>query len=85
MKLLKCFQFYFKNGRPPPNEMRDQCVFAINQHFYGHMDGLQLQGESTIAVSWIPFVYYRSLYNFFFHHLEVFLLIFSLLYSFVRV
>lgn len=65
MELLKCLQFYFKNGRPPPTEMRDQCVFAIDQHFYGHMDGLQVQGETTIAVSWILFVSYHSLYNFF--------------------
>ncbi|GAY60742.1 EF hand family protein expressed [Citrus sinensis] len=42
-------QFYFKNGRPPPTEMRDQCVFAIDQHFYGHMDGLQVQEFKSIT------------------------------------
>ncbi|GFQ06959.1 probable serine/threonine protein phosphatase 2a regulatory subunit b''gamma [Phtheirospermum japonicum] len=35
-------QFYFQNGRPPPNELRERCLFRINQFFYGHMDGLQM-------------------------------------------
>ncbi|KAI3470689.1 hypothetical protein Pfo_027352 [Paulownia fortunei] len=35
-------QFYFRNGRPPPNELRERCLFRINQFFYGHMDGLQM-------------------------------------------
>ncbi|WRX23545.1 EF-hand domain - like 10 [Theobroma cacao] len=35
-------QFYFKNGRPPPNELKEQCMFRISQFFYGHPDGLQL-------------------------------------------
>ncbi|XAR64894.1 hypothetical protein NMG60_11008783 [Bertholletia excelsa] len=35
-------QFYFQNGRPPPNELRERCLFRINQFFYGHMDGLQI-------------------------------------------
>ncbi|KAL1559473.1 serine/threonine protein phosphatase 2A regulatory subunit B''beta-like isoform X1 [Salvia divinorum] len=35
-------QFYFRNGRPPPNEMKERCLFRINQFFYGHVDGLQI-------------------------------------------
>ncbi|PSS05021.1 Serine/threonine protein phosphatase 2A regulatory subunit B''gamma like [Actinidia chinensis var. chinensis] len=35
-------QFYFTNGRPPPNELKERCLFRINQFFYGHLDGLQI-------------------------------------------
>ncbi|KAI3458712.1 hypothetical protein Pfo_015375 [Paulownia fortunei] len=35
-------QFYFLNGRPPPNELKERCLFRINQFFYGHTDGLQM-------------------------------------------
>ncbi|MBA0859759.1 hypothetical protein Goshw_010387, partial [Gossypium schwendimanii] len=35
-------QFYFKNGRPPPNDLKEQCMFRTSQVFYGHPDGLQL-------------------------------------------
>ncbi|PWA61389.1 EF-hand domain pair [Artemisia annua] len=35
-------QFYFQNGRPPPNELKERCLFRTNQFFYGHADGLQL-------------------------------------------
>ncbi|XP_047316236.1 serine/threonine protein phosphatase 2A regulatory subunit B''beta-like [Impatiens glandulifera] len=35
-------QFYFKNGCPPPNEIKERCLFRINQFFYGHVDGLQI-------------------------------------------
>ncbi|KAJ0493019.1 putative EF-hand domain-containing protein [Helianthus annuus] len=35
-------QFYFQNGRPPPNDLKEQCLFRCNQFFYGHADGLQL-------------------------------------------
>ncbi|KAM7250615.1 hypothetical protein ACFE04_022498 [Oxalis oulophora] len=35
-------QFYFQNGRPPANELKEQSTFRINQFFYGHADGLQI-------------------------------------------
>ncbi|KAF7143867.1 hypothetical protein RHSIM_Rhsim05G0172200 [Rhododendron simsii] len=36
-------QFYFQNGRPPANELKERCLFGINQFFYDHIDGLQVQ------------------------------------------
>ncbi|KAK9732910.1 hypothetical protein RND81_04G031400 [Saponaria officinalis] len=35
-------QFYFQNGRPAPKELKERCLFRINQFFYGHTEGLQL-------------------------------------------
>ncbi|XP_076906951.1 serine/threonine protein phosphatase 2A regulatory subunit B''beta-like [Bidens hawaiensis] len=35
-------QFYFKNGRPLPNELNERFLFRSNQFFYGHANGLSL-------------------------------------------
>ncbi|KAL6545470.1 hypothetical protein OROGR_009344 [Orobanche gracilis] len=35
-------QFYFLNGQPPPSELKERCLYRINQFFYGHIDGLQM-------------------------------------------
>ncbi|KAJ9185790.1 hypothetical protein P3X46_005382 [Hevea brasiliensis] len=42
-------QFYFLNGRPPPNELREQCLLRINHFFYGRLDGLQLHEFKSVT------------------------------------
>ncbi|EPS71035.1 hypothetical protein M569_03725 [Genlisea aurea] len=42
-------QFYFLNGPPPPNELKDRCLFITNQFFYGHTDGLQVHEFKPIT------------------------------------
>ncbi|KAI4369453.1 hypothetical protein MLD38_017890 [Melastoma candidum] len=36
-------QFYFQYGRPPPKELKEQCLLRISQFFYGHSDGMPIQ------------------------------------------
>ncbi|CAN1729906.1 Serine/threonine protein phosphatase 2A regulatory subunit B''beta [Linum perenne] len=42
-------QFYFKNGRMPPDETRRQCLFQIDQHFHAHENGLPQNEFKTVA------------------------------------
>ncbi|XP_073018761.1 probable serine/threonine protein phosphatase 2A regulatory subunit B''delta [Primulina eburnea] len=42
-------QFYFLNGRPPPNELKERCLFRVNHFFYGHMDGLQMNDFKLVT------------------------------------
>ncbi|WOL16744.1 hypothetical protein Cni_G25532 [Canna indica] len=36
-------QFYFLNGRPPPKELKEQCLFTIDRLFFSNVDGLQIE------------------------------------------
>ncbi|VFQ62885.1 unnamed protein product [Cuscuta campestris] len=42
-------QFYFQNGPPPPAELKERCLFRINQFFYGHMDGIHMHEFKLIT------------------------------------
>lgn len=42
-------QFYFKNGRPQPKEVKEQCLCKINDLFNGHSDGLKIQEFKKIT------------------------------------
>ncbi|CAH9097403.1 unnamed protein product [Cuscuta europaea] len=42
-------QFYFQNGCPPPNELKERCLFRVNQFFYGHMDGVTMHEFKLIT------------------------------------
>ncbi|KAL1342006.1 hypothetical protein HN51_028588 [Arachis hypogaea] len=42
-------QFYFKNGRPPPDDMKEHFLFQIDNRFVGHVDGLQLHEFKSIT------------------------------------
>ncbi|KAL2541578.1 Serine/threonine protein phosphatase 2A regulatory subunit B''beta [Abeliophyllum distichum] len=35
-------QFYFQNGPPPSHELKEECLFRINQFFSVHMNGIQI-------------------------------------------
>ncbi|XP_050215827.2 probable serine/threonine protein phosphatase 2A regulatory subunit B''delta [Mercurialis annua] len=58
-------QFFFKNGRQPSIEMIEQCMFDINQHFYGHPDGLPENEFKTITrgLCKLPSFFSRTLFK----------------------
>ncbi|KMS98025.1 hypothetical protein BVRB_4g096520 isoform A [Beta vulgaris subsp. vulgaris] len=42
-------QFYFHNGRPAPKELKERCLFRINQFFYGHTEGLPMNEFKAVT------------------------------------
>ncbi|XP_021742145.1 serine/threonine protein phosphatase 2A regulatory subunit B''beta-like isoform X2 [Chenopodium quinoa] len=41
--------FYFQNGRPAPKELKERCLFRINQFFYGHTEGLPMNEFKAVT------------------------------------
>ncbi|CAN6714750.1 unnamed protein product [Malus baccata var. baccata] len=58
-------QFYFLNGCPPPNGLKDQCLFRINQIFSGNSDGLQIHEFKSVAkdICKLPSFFSTSLFR----------------------
>ncbi|KAK8545483.1 hypothetical protein V6N12_026317 [Hibiscus sabdariffa] len=58
-------QFYFKNGPPPPNDLKEQYMSRISQFFAGHPDGLR-QSEFKLVtkeVCKLPSFFSTSLFK----------------------
>lgn len=58
-------QFYFQNGRPPPKELKEECVYRINQFFYGHSEGLQMHEFKLVTreICKLPSFFSTSLFK----------------------
>ncbi|XP_031109586.1 serine/threonine protein phosphatase 2A regulatory subunit B''beta-like [Ipomoea triloba] len=58
-------QFYFQNGIPPPNELKERCLFRTNQIFYGHIDGIPMHEFKLLTkeICKIPSFFSTSLFR----------------------
>ncbi|PIA45442.1 hypothetical protein AQUCO_01700754v1 [Aquilegia coerulea] len=58
-------QFYFQNGCPPSNDLKEQYLARIDQMFFGHVDGLQvLEFKSlTKEICKLPSFFSSSLFK----------------------
>ncbi|XP_050206815.1 serine/threonine protein phosphatase 2A regulatory subunit B''alpha isoform X2 [Mercurialis annua] len=60
-----CLQFYFQNGRPPTNELKEQFLPIIDQFFSCHLDGLQIKEfkSFTKEICKLPSFFSSSLFR----------------------
>ncbi|AES82677.2 calcium-binding EF-hand protein [Medicago truncatula] len=58
-------QFYFQNGPPPPNELKEQCLLRVDQLFPDHLHGLQIHEFKSVTkeVCKLPSFLSTSLYR----------------------
>ncbi|WCJ24065.1 Serine/threonine protein phosphatase 2A regulatory subunit B''beta [Euphorbia peplus] len=58
-------QFYFKNGRTAPNELKDKCLHEISQHFNAYPNGMQEQDFKPITKEFckLPSFFSRTLFR----------------------
>ncbi|XP_040361868.1 serine/threonine protein phosphatase 2A regulatory subunit B''beta-like [Rosa chinensis] len=47
--VVRVSEFYFQNGRPPPNGLNKQRLSRIDELFSSHMNGLQMQEFKTVT------------------------------------
>ncbi|XP_027364024.1 probable serine/threonine protein phosphatase 2A regulatory subunit B''delta isoform X1 [Abrus precatorius] len=58
-------QFFFQHGRPPPKELKEQCLLKIDRLFYDHMGGMLVHDFKPITkeVCKLPSFFSTSLFR----------------------